>query len=482
MSTINEFHVSEPISLFIFRRDLRLFDNTGLNEALNSGLPVAPCFIFDNRQTSAKNNEFFAKNAFQFLIESLEELNNKLISLNKKLFIFEGITEDIIERLIVASKGNIKRIYVNKDYTPFSIQRDAKLKEVTDKHSVTFNSYSDSLLFEPGQVVKDDGSPYTVYTPFMKKAFKCEFRKPTTKLNEDGFYNKNLLLSVNNEAIFKKLLPSRNQNLVSKGGRLLAIEILKRIANYKRYDDERNFPAIKGTTLLAPHNKFGTVSIREVHKEILKYHNSDHTLVKELIWRDFFTHIGYFFPHVYKGAFNKKYDSIKWHSLEEKETKANFEAFKTSRTGFPIIDAGVKELVETGFMHNRVRMIVGSFLVKDLHLDWHVGERFFAEHLTDYDPAVNNGNWQWVASTGCDAQPYFRVFNPWLQQQKFDPECIYIKKWLPELKNIEVKKLHKLNEFDFGKTDKSSGIVSTYPKPIVNHDIEKKVALELYNV
>jgi deoxyribodipyrimidine photo-lyase len=243
---------------------------------------------------------------------------------------------------------------------------------------------------------------------------------------------------------------------------------VKGIGDYKNYDDERNLPALKGTTLLGPHNKFGTVSIREVYHLVVESLGVNHTLIRELYWRDFFTHIAWHFPHVFGHAFHRHYDAINW----SKDMKL-FNAWSEGRTGYPIVDAGMRELVATGFMHNRVRMIVASFLVKDLHLNWRWGEAFFARHLTDYDPAVNNGSWQWAASTGCDAQPYFRIFNPWLQQKRFDAECVYIRRWVPELKNLSDKAIHELGNPDTGRPEK-------YPHPIVEHALQKIQAEEMF--
>ena len=222
----------------------------------------------------------------------------------------------------------------------------------------------------------------------------------------------------------------------------------------KNYEQERDFPAIKGTSGLSAHHKFGTLSVREVFQRVKENLGLSHSLIRELFWRDFFTHIGFYFPRVFSGCFYQEYDAIQWENNQKK-----FKAWCQAETGFPLVDAGMRELLSTGFMHNRVRMVVASFLTKDLHIDWRWGEKYFAQHLVDYDPAVNNGNWQWAASTGCDAQPYFRIFNPWRQQERFDSDCKYIKKWLPELKNIPAKKIHR-------RTEVSESLCG-YPAPIV---------------
>ena len=250
-----------------------------------------------------------------------------------------------------------------------------------------------------------------------------------------------------------------------QGGRKEALHLLKNIAHLKNYKEIRNFPALAGTTHLSAHNKFGTVSIREVYQTIVKCFGKTHTLINELYWRDFFTHILYHFPHVLGEAFHKKYNDIRWEN-----NKNFFKKWCLGMTGFPIVDAGMRELNQTGYMHNRVRMIVASFLVKDLHIDWRWGEKYFAQQLIDYDPAVNNGNWQWAASTGCDAQPYFRIFNPWRQQVQYDPDCVYIKKWLPELINISPKIIHELYK------NKMNG----YPQPLVDHAIASQFSKKMY--
>jgi deoxyribodipyrimidine photo-lyase len=319
-------------------------------------------------------------------------------------------------------------------------------------------------LCDPETFGKQDGKPYTVYTPFFKKASQLPIPQPTKSRGTLARPKK-----VSGEVAPQSFLPSESApERISVGGRKAAKKILAGIASYASYEEERNLPAVKGTTLLAPHNKFGTVSIREVYHSIEKSLGASHTLIRELYWRDFFTHIGWHFPHVFKGSFNRAYDAIEWNEDEEL-----FKQWCEGKTGFPIVDAGMRELVATGFMHNRVRMIVASFLVKDLHISWRQGEAFFARHLTDYDPAVNNGSWQWAASTGCDAQPYFRIFNPWLQQKRFDPDCAYIKKWLPELRQLSAKYIHTMNEDDITRT-------VDYPRPIVEHSRQKIHAEDMF--
>jgi deoxyribodipyrimidine photo-lyase len=448
-------------ALHIFRRDLRLQDNTALNEALRAADEVITCFIFNDAQVQAHKHR--SANGLCFMIESLEELAKEISEKGGKLFFLHGEHHKVVESLI--KDLDIGAVFLNKDYTPFSRARDEAIASSCAKLGATCTQCSDALLCEPSSFGKDDGKPYTVYTPFFKRASKETVAEPV-KLARGAFIAPRTSLTTMKPRDFwpEESAPQR----VSLGGRSKALSILKGIGDYSKYEEERNLPALKGTTLLAPHNKFGTVSIREVYHAVASALGVGHTLIRELYWRDFFTHIAWHFPHVFGHAFHRMYDAIEW----SKDMKL-FNAWCEGRTGFPIVDAGMRELVTTGFMHNRVRMIVASFLVKDLHISWRWGESFFARHLTDYDPAVNNGSWQWAASTGCDAQPYFRIFNPWLQQKRFDPDCIYIKRWIPELKNLSPKAIHDLGDPDASRPEK-------YPHPIVEHSLQKIRAEEMF--
>jgi len=464
-----------PKSLLIFRRDLRLHDNTALLAAHSRGKSVVPCFIFTDEQTGA--NPYRSLNGFAFLIETLRELSEEIASKGGQLYLFHGKPDEVVSAL--QAVGAIDSIFLNKDYTPFSRRRDQMVVErcqAPEGAAVPFHSLSDALLIEPSSFGKPTGGPYTVFTPFFKKASLNEIRRPIS-LPEDirwGKLDEKLLTGVlapTHLGRYEELLrdaggaaPERR----SVGGRKAALAALERIPHLAQYGTERDFPALSGTSILAPHNKFGTVSIREVYWRAADAFGTGHPFIRELFWRDFFTHIAWHFPHVFSGAFNKRYDAIAW------EDNADlFEAWCTGKTGFPIVDAGMRELVATGYMHNRVRMIVASFLTKDLHISWRQGESFFARHLTEYDPAVNNGSWQWAASTGCDAQPYFRIFNPWLQQQKFDNHAVYIKRWIPELAGCSPREIHALHE-------KIARRPNGYPAPIVEHAIAKSRAEQLF--
>lgn len=442
-------------SLFIFRRDLRLEDNTGLLKACAVSNIVIPCFIFDPRQVTEKNR-YRSMNAIQFMIESLNDLEKQLKAKKGRLHRFYGISEDVVNQLI--KKEKIDAIFVNRDYTPFSIKRDEEIKRNCYANSIKFYQENDLLLHEPEDIVTSNGTPYQIFTPFFRRASKELVRKPQ-KFDRTNFYTK----AIKGGSISKKYtFTYTNPDLHVHGGRTNAQKILKGLRKFKNYVKTRNYPALS-TTSLSAYLKFGCVSIREVYYAIRKVLGKDHPLLRQLYWRDFFTHVAYFSPFIFGQPFRQKFKQLTWIN-----NKRQFKAWHEGKTGFPIVDAGMRQLNETGFMHNRVRMIVGSFLIKDLHIDWRWGEKYFAQKLVDYDPSVNNGNWQWVSSTGTDSQPYFRIFNPWVQQKQFDPQCTYIKRWVSELKSVQPRQIHALF--------KKGGDVDGYPQPIVDHAKESKRA------
>ncbi len=448
------------LSLFIFRRDLRLEDNTGLIAALLESEEVAPCFIFDHRQLEGG---YFSNNAFQFMLGSLEELAASLEKKGGRLHLFSGKPEGIVGNL--ASSGKISSVHLNRDYTPFSRARDSAIAKTCKKHGIPLRQYGDSLLCEPELVAKADGKPYTVFSHYYRAASKYPVAKPTQ--NRHSNYFKGSLPGESPSLL--KTMRSKSKPaaaLVQKGGRKAGLAILGGIENFRHYGTLRNIPSRDATTRLSAHHKFGTVSIRETHLAIAEKLGASHPLMNEIYWRDFFTYVAFHFPHVFGSPFNRKYSGVRWAGKGK-----DFKAWEEGRTGFPIVDAGMRELLATGFMHNRVRMIVASFLTKDLHISWQEGERHFARHLVDYDPCVNNGNWQWSASTGCDAQPYFRIFNPWLQQKRFDPDCEYIKRWVPELSRMPANEIHALE-----KNSPPDG----YAKRIVEHAPEALFAKEMF--
>ncbi len=409
-------------------------DNTGLLRALEESEEVLTCFFLDPRQL--QSNPYRSDFAVKFMFESLEDLAGQIERKGGRLNILRGEAEEMVAK-IVKDEG-VEAVFVNRGYTPFSKKRDEAILRVAPE----FFRLPDALLNEPEVVLKGDGDPYTVFTPYWKKAREVAVREPR-KCNFGNFCDRDL-------GSVELVAPEVGEHPeILLGGREEALKLLGKLADFKNYSEERDIPALKKTTHLSPHHKFGTVSIREVYHRVAETLGPSSGILQELYWRDFFTQIAWHFLHVFGKSFKPKYDKVPWPGKKE-----HFEAWKEGKTGFAIVDAGMRELNTTGFMHNRVRMITASFLVKDLHVDWREGERYFASKLVDYDPAVNNGNWQWAASTGCDAQPYFRIFNPERQEERFDPEREYIKKWLGE-EDLE-------------------------REPIVDHKAESRWAKELY--
>lgn len=449
-------------ALFIFRRDLRLPDNTALNAALHECDEVVAAFFADPRQV--EDHPYKSNHALQFMGESLLEVAEHIEARGGRLYCKKIEAAKGVEELI--NKADITAVYLNRDYTPFSRKRDETIAQVCDDHDIPYNEYGDYLLNEPEAVHKDNGDPYTVYTPFMKKSRQVPVRSPDTSAKRHFFAGP---IEGYTSDVSAVLSWQKNEQLKVRGGREHALRILRTLHEFADYEHQRNLVAEDATTHLSAYHKFGTVSVREVYEAIAQQLSPEHGLINELYWRDFFTHIAWHFPRVFGHAFHLKYDKLDWSKSEQ-----DFQAWCEGKTGFPIVDAGMRELNTTGYMHNRVRMIVASFLVKDLHIDWRWGEKYFAQQLVDYDPAVNNGNWQWAASTGCDAQPYFRIFNPWLQQERYDPECLYIKRWVEELQDVEPKVIHKWLK------QEGDSLFDHYPAPIVDHKIESALAKECY--
>jgi deoxyribodipyrimidine photo-lyase len=442
------------ISLFIFRRDLRLHDNTGLNEALRISDRVIPCFIFDPKQID--QHPYQSKPGLQFMLESLSDLQQQFMNLVSHLALYHAAPEHIIKRLY--EQHQIEAVFINRDYTPFSRRRDNELYHVCKQLGIAFHYHADALLNEPEQVVKNDQTPYKVFTAFYNRARQIPVALPTS-LSSPRF------MSLPSEVTVEQF-EVKSQVYAIKGGRKEALAILNNLTACSNYIATRDFPALNATSKLSAHLKFGTCSVREVFYAISERLGSEHALLRQLYWRDFFTHIAYHFPKVFGQPFLEKFSHLHWdNSLDY------FQAWCTGNTGFPIVDAGMHELNATGNMHNRVRMIVACFLVKDLHISWRWGERYFAQHLIDYDPCVNNGNWQWAASTGCDAQPYFRIFNPWKQQATFDAECRYIYLWLPELKEFSPQILHQWDK---------KFVRCNYPAPIIDHPKEIQISKDRF--
>ncbi|MFN8286042.1 MAG: deoxyribodipyrimidine photo-lyase [Chitinophagales bacterium] len=428
--------VAGPVAFFWFRRDLRLDDNAGLYYALRAKLPVIPLFIFDTSILDELTDK--ADKRVQFIHNEVLRLNEELKAVGSALLFKQGKPLDVWKQLV--AEFDVKSVYTNNDHEPYARRRDKFVEELLSNHGASFSSYKDIVIFEKDEVMKDDGTPYTVFTPYSKK-WRAKLKPFYYKSYPTQKYFNNLYKGVN----------AKVPSLESLGFKSVDAEYPERkVKNdiVKHYSETRDYPAINGTTRLGLHLRFGTLSIRKLLAYALE---RNQTYVNELIWRDFYHQILWHFPDVEKQAFKKQYDLISWHNNE-----AEFKKWCTGQTGYPLVDAGMRELNETGYMHNRVRMVVASFLTKHLLIDWRWGEAYFAEKLLDFDLAANNGGWQWAAGCGTDAAPYFRIFNPTAQQQRFDPEMQYIKKWVPE----------------YGTPD--------YPQPMVEHELARKRCLQVY--
>ena len=427
---------SEPFVVHWFRRDLRWHDNRALHAALSSGLPVVALFVFDDDILSRLDTKDDAR--VTFLHQTVEHLHQQAEERGSGLLVAHGTPSEVMKRLL--ETGQLRAVYTNEDYEPYANERDGHVAELLDGSDVGFHTYTDHVVQAPGEVVKPDGTPYTVFTPFSKRWH--------ANLKED-----HLRASPSEEHLDRlhqwvaPALPSLN-DLGFEASGIAFPEAQVDLDVVRDYAETRDIPAVPGTSRISVHLRFGTLSIREVAK--LGFKHSEKWLT-ELIWRDFYQAIMHAFPHSMTQAFKPQYDRVPW-----RHDDAHFEAWKAGRTGYPLVDAGMRELLATGFMHNRVRMVVASFLCKHLLLDWRLGERHFAKHLLDFELASNVGGWQWAAGSGCDAAPYFRVFNPTSQLEKFDRDYAYVKKWVPE----------------WGTSD--------YPAPIVDHKMARQRAIDTY--
>lgn len=427
------------VCLFWFRRDLRLDDNAGFYNALQGDYPVLPIFIFDTEilEKLPKNDA-----RVSFIHQQLQKMHNELQSKFKSgVAMYHGNPISVLIQL--QHQYEIMGIFMNHDYEPYAIKRDAEIKKLLTKDDIPFHSFKDQVVFEENEVIKDDGNPYVVYTPY-KNRWKEKFNPNIHLTNYDTL------------AHFQKLHKSDdlpNLSLKDIGFELSRIHVAEYNTTsglIQNYEGTRNFPAKEsGTSLLGPHLRFGTVSIRKIMKKAISEENE--VFWNELIWREFFMQILWHFPHTINKSFKPKYDRIVWRNNEQE-----FKLWKLGETGYPFVDAGMRELNTTGYMHNRVRMIVASFLCKHLLIDWRWGEAYFAEKLLDFDLASNVGNWQWAAGSGVDAAPYFRIFNPTTQIDKFDSQKTYIQKWVPDLQEL------------------------TYPLPIVDHKMARERCLKVY--
>jgi len=426
------------VNIMWFRRDLRLTDNAAFFHALQQSLPVLPIFIFDKNILDKLVDKTDRRVAF--IHAAIEEMQTELVKMGSTMHCFYATPLEAFSTL--TQTYTIEKVFTNTDYEQYAIERDAAVAQLLQSKQIQFHSFKDHVIFEKSEVVKDDNSPYTVFTPYSKK-WKAA-------LTDKHLQSYDVEAHIQN--IFKQALidiPSLTSMGFNATNRSFPSKELN-LAIIEKYKEQRDFPAVKGTSQLGVHLRFGTISIRRLAQ---KSKDVSEGFLNELIWRDFYHAILWHFPHINKGqAFRKEYDLIEWRNNE-----AEFEKWCVGKTGYPIVDAGMRELNATGYMHNRVRMIVASFLTKHLLIDWRWGEMYFAQKLLDFDFAANNGGWQWAAGSGCDAAPYFRVFNPTLQTEKFDKNLQYIRKWIPEL-----------DSFD-------------YPKPIVKHEDARKRVLEVYS-
>ena len=393
-------------NVFWFRRDLRLIDNVGLFHALSQKDKLIPLFIFDTNIIDHLPKD---DSRISFIYNQLRKINEELQSYGSSLLVLKGDPKSVFEKLI--SKYNINTVFSNEDYEPYALDRDRKVTEYLKHQDIFHKQYKDQVVFSPLEILKDDGNPYTVYTPYKNK-WLSRFRENPISIHDE--------MNVVNYHNHSFEFPTIEQ----LGFEFSKIQVrdytLKILDSYK---ENRDIPYNDQTSYLSVHLRFGTVSVREIINQLKR----NEVFLSELIWREFFMQILYNFPHVVNNSFKSKYDKIEW-----RNNKEEFKKWCEGKTGYPIVDAGMRQLNQTGYMHNRVRMIVAGFLCKHLLIDWRWGEKYFAKKLLDFELSSNNGNWQWAAGTGCDAAPYFRIFNPFTQQKKFDKEFKYVKRWIDD--------------------------------------------------
>lgn len=422
------------IGIFWFRRDLRLEDNIALNQALNSNIDILPIFIFDQNilENLEKNDA-----RVSFIHDLLNQIQEKMKQNGKSLAIFHGNPLDIFKKLITENK--VSAVFANRDYEPKARERDKEIYYFLEKNNIPFKSFKDQVIFERTEIIKDNGTPYQVFTPYSKRWIE-QAKKITFEVNTNIPYEH----FTNHKYPFLSL-----QDIDFEKSDILVKPFIFSDNLIQNYEETRNIPSLDSTSYLSPHLRFGSVSIRFLVQKAIQFENKG--FLNELIWREFFMQILWHFPHTVNQSFKPIYDNIIW-----KNDEAKFKKWCEGKTGYPMVDAGMRQLNATGYMHNRVRMIVASFLCKHLLIDWRWGEAYFAQKLLDFELSSNVGNWQWAAGSGVDAAPYFRIFNPSEQQKKFDPKESYIKKWIPE----------------YG--------TSYYPKPIVDHKTARDLCLETY--
>jgi deoxyribodipyrimidine photo-lyase len=428
--------MNSTVNIFWFRRDLRLDDNAGLFHALQEGNPVTPLFIFDTDILDKLENK--KDQRVVFIHQRLAIINDELKKYGSNLLIRCGKPVNVWKNLI--NEFKIKHVFTNHDYEPYAIERDLQVEELLKSATIGFHTFKDQIIFEKNEILKDDGKPYTVFT-----AFKNKWKKT---------FNENHCKSFDTKKYFENFLQTKNNAIIPLGEigfENFKIDFPKEEPSsslLKNYSETRDIPSIEGTSRMSVHLRFGTISIRHL---VSKAWNLSETYINELIWREFYMYILWHYPYVVNSSFKQSYDMLKWLNNEDA-----FQKWCEGQTGYPIVDAGMRQLNETGFMHNRLRMITSMFLTKYLLIDWRWGEAYFAEKLLDYELASNNGGWQWSAGTGVDAAPYFRIFNMDEQTRRFDPEFLYIKKWVPEVES------------------------DSYPERIIDYNFARKRCLDFY--
>jgi len=433
---LTDIATDDPVCIFWFRRDLRIEDNHGLSKALNSGLPVVPIFIFDPEILESLPKE---DARVTFIHNHIEKLHTQLAKHQSGIITFHDKVIEVFKS--ICSKFNVEAVFCNHDYEPYARDRDKRISGYLQDQNIRFETFKDQVIFEKDEVLKDDGSPYTVFTPYMK-TWKARLEQKKDELT----------IHSSPPANFYKMKETAVLKLDSMGFTAQQLNLVDNSVPDPEllidYKNSRDFPARHGTTRLSVHLRFGTVSIRKLVSTAIEHSN---TWLNELIWREFYMMILWHFPYVVNSCFKPAYDHLPW-----RDNEADFERWCKGETGYPFVDAGMRELNQTGYMHNRLRMVTASFLTKHLLINWQWGEAYFAEKLLDFELSSNNGGWQWAAGCGCDAAPYFRIFNPMLQADKFDPDRKYINEWVPE------------NQ------------ASEYPEPMVEHKFARERALKTF--
>lgn len=473
------------VAVFIFHRDLRLYDNTGLLKLVEAvDTKIIPCFVFNSKQIDKKRNAYYNAHAVKFMLECLQNLQCE--QLNGALQCFYGDEIKAVEE--ISKQYKVTHVGWNADFTPFAISRDNQLEQYCKSHKIEcIIGKPEYTLFDLDAIRTQTGTSYEVFTPFYRKCMSSLHMVSPIHTATEAVIKRRFLhkANVSNTVDMLSYMPKGNVNNDIIGGRDKALEILQYIRNkqFEHYDNDRDFPFKAKTTRLSAYLKFGCISVREAFWTCMETHGRTHGLVRELVWREFYAHVARHHAHVLLGqsdvksenqSMKPKYKYLEWKKDDTDENIKLYKAWCEGQTGFPLVDAAMRCMNATGFMHNRLRMLVASFLTKDMHLDWRLGEKYFAQTLVDYDPASNSGGWQWAAGVGADAQPYYRIFNPWTQSTKYDKNCEFIKQWIPELTSVNAKDIHKWHQ-RFASHENIK-----YPHPILDHTEECKKTLLWY--